>query len=417
MDVPDVAFIERNTRAFVRTNLALFCAGFATFALLYCVQPLMPEFSRDFGISPVSASLSLSLTTGLIAVSILLASAMSETLGRKPIMVAALLSSAVLMVAAAAVPSWPWLLAARALMGITLSGLPAVAMAYVSEEMHPKSIGLAMGLYIGGSGLGGMSGRLLTGVLTDLAGWRVAILAMGLLGVAAGLVFWASLPPSRHFVRQTPRLRPLLAGFGLHLSDPALAWLFLDGFFLMGGFVTVYNYIGYRLLAPPFGLSQSAVGLLFSVYIVGIFSSAWVGDLAGRLGRPRVFWTSFVVMLAGTWLTLAASLWAVVPGVAVLTFGFFGGHSIASAWVGARAQRAKAQASALYLFSYYLGSSVAGTLGGLAWTRFGWPGIVAFTTTLLLAALSVALRLLQRTPALSVPALSVPALPADERRV
>ncbi len=170
----------------------------------------------------------------------------------------------------------------------------------------------------------------------------------------------------------------------------------------MGGFVTVYNYIGYRLLAPPFSLSQSVVGLLFSVYVVGIFSSAWVGDLAGRVGRPRVFWTSFVVMLAGIWLTLVPSLWAVVPGIAVLTFGFFGGHSIASAWVGARAPRAKAQASALYLFCYYLGSSVAGTVGGLAWGRFGWPGVVGFTSALLLAALAIALRLWRCTPALSV---------------
>ncbi len=235
MDVPDAAhdgaaFIERDTPAFIRANLALFCAGFATFALLYCVQPLMPEFSRDFAIGPVSASLALSLTTGSIAVSILLASAVSETLGRKPVMIVALLASAALTIATAAAPSWPWLLAARALMGVTLSGLPAVAMAYVAEEMHPRSIGLAMGLYIGGSGLGGMAGRLLTGVLTDLAGWRMAILAIGLLGIAAGLVFWASLPPSRHFVRQAPKLRPLLAGFGLHLRDLVLRRLFAEGF-------------------------------------------------------------------------------------------------------------------------------------------------------------------------------------------
>lgn len=385
--------IERGTAAFLRTNLALFAAGFATFALLYCVQPLMPEFSRDFGVSPFSASLSLSLTTGLIAVCILFASAVSETLGRKKIMVASLAASAVLTVVASVMPHWPQLLAVRALMGITLSGLPAVAMAYVSEEMHPRSIGLAMGLYVGGSGLGGMSGRLLTGVLTDAAGWRVAIGAIGLLGIVAAGLFAASLPPSRNFVRQAPRLGPLAAAFGAHLRDPVLRRLFAAGFCLMGSFVTLYNYIGYRLLAPPFALSQSHVGLLFTVYLVGIVSAAWMGDLGSRLGRGRVFWAGIVLMLGGAWLTLPASVWAVVAGIALLTFGFFGAHSIASAWVAAQARQARAQASALYLFCYYLGSSVAGSIGGLAWARFGWHGVLVFTSTLTLAGLGIAVRL------------------------
>ncbi len=385
-----VPTIERGTPAFRRTILALFAAGFATFALMYCVQPLMPEFSRDFRLSAFDSSLSLSLTTGLLAVSMLGASAVSERWGRKPVMLASLFASAALTLIAALVPSWNQLLISRALMGVTLSGLPAVAMAYVSEEMHPRSVGLAMGLYIGGSGLGGMSGRLLTGVLTDQFGWRTAIFAMGLLGIAAAALFWYGLPPSRHFVARSLKPGAMLRAFGLHFRDAALPFLFLEGFCLMGGFVTIYNYIGYRLLAPPFDLSQTAVGLLFSVYLIGIVSSAWVGNLAGRVGRRRILWINFVIMLAGTVLTLAYTVWVIVLGMALLTFGFFGGHSIASAWVGARAQQGKAQAASLYLFSYYLGSSVVGSLGGLAWASHGWPGVIALNTTLLTAALLIA---------------------------
>jgi YNFM family putative membrane transporter len=296
----------------------------------------------------------------------------------------------VLTLVAALVPQWGQLLWARAIMGITLSGLPAVAMAYVGEEMHPKSIGLAMGLYIGGSGLGGMSGRLLVGVLTDGFGWRTAMFMMGLLGIGAGALFWIGLPASRHFQRRTLNPAAMMRAFGLHFRDAALPWLFLEAFFLMGGFVTVYNYIGYRLLAPPFNLSQTAVGFLFTVYLIGIFSSAWMGNLAGRVGRRRVFWTAFVIMLAGTMMTLSSSVWVIVAGVGTLTFGFFGGHSIASAWVGARAQQGKAQAASLYLFCYYLGSSVIGSLGGIAWSGYGWTGVITLTGTLLTVALLVA---------------------------
>ncbi len=386
-------FIERGTPAFLRTIAALFAAGFATFALLYCVQPLMPEFSRDFGLSAFDSSLSLSLTTGLLAFSMLAASAVSERYGRKPVMLASVLASAMLTLIAAMTPHWSELLVARALMGLTLSGLPAVAMAYVGEEMHPRSVGLAMGLYIGGSALGGMSGRLVTGVLTDLLGWRAAMFGIGLLGLVASLLFGLVLPPSRHFKRHAPQGGAMLHRFIQPFRDPALPWLFFEAFCLMGSFVTVYNYIGFRLLAPPFTLSQTAVGLLFTVYLVGIFSSAWMGGLADRLGRPRVFWTALVIMLLGAMLTLSQNVAVIVAGVAVLTFGFFGGHSIASAWVGARAQQGKAPAAALYLLFYYLGSSVVGSLGGVAWAWGGWPGVVALAGILLAAALVAGIRL------------------------
>jgi YNFM family putative membrane transporter len=399
------AFIERGTRAFTHTNLALFAAGFATFSLLYCVQPLLPVFSRDFAVSAATSSLALSLTTGLLAVSMLVAGGFSETWGRKPLMVASLVASGALTVLAAVVPSWHALLISRALMGISLSGLPAVAMAYVSEEMHPKSIGLAMGLYIGGSGLGGMSGRLITGVLTDAFGWRMAIGAIGVLGLVSAAICWFSLPASRHFNRRPLALTSLLSGFRIHFRDVALPWLFVEGFVVMGGFVTLYNYIGYRLLAPPFSLSQTAVGFIFTVYLVGIFSSAWMGSLASRLGRRRLLWVPFVIMLVGTGLTRANTLVPIILGIALVTFGFFGAHSIASSWIGLRARQAKAQASSLYLFCYYLGSSVVGSLGGLVWSRFGWSGVTLLTSMLLVGGLLIAARLYR-----------VPPLPAEQPR-
>ncbi|MGI4942090.1 MAG: MFS transporter [Janthinobacterium lividum] len=385
------AFIERGTPAFLRTNLALFAAGFATFALIYCVQPLMPVFSTVFGVGAAESSLSLSLTTGLLAVSMLGASAVSEAWGRKRLMVASVLASSVLTLVASLVPHWSELLLARALTGVAVSGLPAIAMAYVAEEMHPKSVGLAMGLYIGGSGLGGMAGRLLTGVITDFYGWRPAMFAIGAVAFVSGLVFWRSLPPSRHFQPRPLALLPLLRAFTLHLRDRALPLLFAEGFLVMGAFVSVYNYIGYRLLQPPFGLSQAAVGMIFSVYLVGIFSSAWMGDLAGRLGRRRVLWSGFAIMLAGVGLTLSSHLAVIVAGIALVTFGFFGGHSIASSWVGARTRQAKAQAASLYLFAYYMGSSLAGSAGGVFWTRYGWPGVVGMDIGLLLLGLGIAL--------------------------
>lgn len=385
--------IESGTPAFRRLNLALFAAGFSTFAILYCVQPLLPAFSTEFGVSAAASSLSLSLSTALLAVAMLVAGSLSEVWGRKPVMVASLLSSAVLTLLSAFAPSWPSFLAARMLIGVTLSGLPAVAMAYVSEEVNPRSIGLAMGLFIGGNAVGGMAGRVISGVVTDFGSWRLAIGVIGAIGLVSAVAAWRSLPASVHFIPRRARLSDLLGSFAEHLRNPGLRALFAEAFLLMGSFVTLYNYLGYRLVAPPYSLSQTAIGGIFAAYLIGTVSSAWIGELAGRLGRSRVLWVMIAIMGAGVALTLIDHLIPILAGIVAVTFGFFGAHSIASSWVGSRARSARAQASALYLFCYYLGSSAVGTLGGVFWTYGGWWGVSGLVAALLVVALAIALRL------------------------
>jgi YNFM family putative membrane transporter len=406
------ACIHHGTPAFRRTNLALFAAGFATFGVLYCVQPLMPQFSADYGVDEATSALSLSLTTGVLAFALLFAGALSDRFGRKSVMTVSIVASAVLVLLTALAPNWHVLLILRTLLGLTLSGLPAVAMTYLSEEMDVQSIGLGMGLYISGSAIGGMGGRLVTGVLTDFVSWRVGVAVVGLLALAAGVIFARSLPPSRHFVRQPLRLRALGARFAGALRDPGLPWMFIEGGLLLGAFVTVYNYLGYRLLAPPYNLSQAVVGMIFGIYLVGTFSSPWMGHLAGKLGRRKVLWIAVALMLAGVVLTLVRPLALVMLGIVALTFGFFGAHSITSSWVGRRAGSAKAQASSMYLCSYYVGSSVAGWAGGLFYAAHGWTGVGLFVSALMLAALLIAWRL-HRLPPLAGAASpgTEPALP------
>ena len=376
----------------------MFSAGFSTFALLYCVQPLMPVFSREFQVSPAASSLSISLTAGLLAVSILIAGSISDAWGRKSVMVFSLLAAAVLTVVSALMPGWRGFLAVRALEGVAFSGLPAVAMAYLSEEMHPLSVGMAMGIYIGGGALGGMAGRFTAGILTDLLSWRWALSGIGGFGLVAALAFWRALPPSANFHPRPLELGRAVQAFLDHLRDAGLPWIFAEGFLLLGSFTTIYNYIGYRLLAPPYGLSHTAVGAVFGVYVVGIGSSAWVGDLAGRLGRRKVMWATMIVMLTGLAVTLSRPLAAIIAGLVIFTFGFFGAHSVASSWVGVRAQHSKAQASALYLFFYYLGASLLGAYGGFFWSAWAWCGIAGFIGALLVVGLLISLRLASVQP-------------------
>ncbi|WP_308461864.1 MFS transporter [Sphingomonas folli] len=368
--------------AYRRLTLAMLFAGFATFSTLYAVQPLLPLLAADFRLSAEAASLAVSLATGPLALGILVAGAVSDRVGRRPLMVAAMIAAALLTVAAAVVPGWHALLALRLLAGLALAGVPAVAMAYVAEEVDAASIGAAMGLYIAGSALGGMGGRLVASLVAAVADWRWALASVGVIGLGLAEAFRRLAPPSRRFAPSDAGLLALPRGAAALFRDPGLRLLYLEGFLLMGAFVTVYNYAGFHLLAPPYRLGQATIGAVFLLYVLGSLSSRLFGGLAGRLGRRRVFWAPVVLLIAGVALTAAAPLGLVILGIAVVTIGFFGAHSIASAWVGRRGGAARGQAAAWYLFFYYLGSSVLGSAGGVAWTRHGWSGVVLFCAAL-----------------------------------
>ena len=395
---PSAPAIAKGTPEFTRTNRALFFGGFSTFSLLYCIQPLFPLLSQQFHLSPAQSSWSLSVSSGLLAISLVLLSAVSDRIGRKPLMVFSMVSAAVLTVLSAFAQDFAQLLAIRAVLGIALGGMPAVAMAYLGEEIDPPSLGLSMGLYIAGSAFGGMSGRLIAAVLSDFLSWRWALGTLGVAGLLAGVEFWRSLPASKNFTASTKGWNALPHAVRQHFSDKGLPWLFVLAFLLMGCFVSLYNYIGYRLLAAPFGLRQSTIGLLAFLYLIGIFSSVWAGRLVDRLGRRGVLWIMLSVMLSGILLTLFNSLVMIVAGMALATFGFFATHSIASSWVSRRARAPQALASAFYLLFYYLGSSLIGSASGMMWGFDGWTGVIIMLGLCLCGGLLIALRLRHLQP-------------------
>jgi len=373
-----------------RVRLGLFAAGLATFALLYTPQPVLPVLATAFRATPTAASLAMSAGTLALAVAIIPVSSLSEVLGRRRVMTTSVLAAAVLGLAAPLAPSLDALVAIRVLQGLALAGVPATAMAYLAEEVEAGSLGRAMGLYIAGNAIGGLSGRVIAGVLAGHGGWRVAFAGVSGASLACAIAFVVLLPQSRFFRPAPPRPRALAVALGRHLADTGLLRLYFVGFALMGAFVTVYNYLTFRLSAPPFALPASAIGALFTVYLAGTWSSAVAGRLADRAGRRAMLALGIVVTIGGVALTLPANLAAIVTGLIVMTAGYFAAHSVASGWVGGRAKAAPAQASALYLCLYYVGSSVAGTYGGEFYAHGGWPHTVAFVLALLLAALASA---------------------------
>ncbi|RRN71187.1 MFS transporter [Peribacillus simplex] len=381
-------YIEPAGKSFRKTILALFLGSFVTFADLYSTQPVIPVFAKQFGVSPAMASLTLSFATGTLAICLLLVSFFSENIDRKKIMGTALTLSALLSICVSFIQDDLYILIAiRAIQGAVLAGFPAIAMAYINEEFHPKSLGYVMGIYVSGSSIGGLAGRLIVGVLTDHFSWNIAIGSLGALSLIISLAFWLMLPRSQHAVRKKVSLSRIKTSLINNLWNSGLVLLFGMAFLLMGSFVTVYNFVGIPLMGPPYHLSQTLIGFIFIIYLVGTFSSTWMGKLADQYSRRFVLLSGIAIMLLGALLTLLDPLLLKIIGLALFTFGFFGAHSIASTWVGALADKSeKAQASALYLLFYYAGSSVVGASGGLFLMKFGWGGVISAVSILIILA-------------------------------
>lgn len=266
-------------------------------------------------------------------------------------------------------------LGTRIFIGLAVSGVAAVAMTYIGEEIAQKDIGFAMGLYISGTAIGGMGGRLIAGVLVDFISWQSATYIIGFLNLIIACLFYLLLPKSQHFQPYPFRFSRFKAAFEQNLKDPKLRILFAQGFILMGCLVTVFNYISYHLLEAPFHLSQTWIGVISIAYLAGIYSSPKAAQWGFKYGRDKVLPFLLLSMIIGLLITLIPSLWAILIGLTVFTFSFFAAHSTASSWVSVQAVQYRAVASSLYLFCYYLGSSVLGSSGGLIWENFGWVGI------------------------------------------
>ena len=391
------------SRGLWRVEVALFAAALGTFALLYSTQPLLPALADDFSVSPGTAALSVSFATLGLGAALLVAGPASEVVGRTRLMHASVWLSSLIGAAAAFAPSWHALLALRTLQGVALAGLPAVAVAYLREEVDDRVYGRVAGLFIAGNALGGMTGRLVAGGLADLGGWRVALAGIAGLGLACAVVVLLLLPDSRRFRPAPATARSLLGTTRGVLTDPVLLGLYAVAATLMGSFVAVYNALTFRLVAPPFGLPLAVSGLVFTTYAVGSAASVTTGRAADRWGRRTVAPVPCLVMIAGVAITLAGPLWLVVTGLAVMTAGFFGAHGLAAGWVGARAHAGPGgtgPASSFYMCAYYGGSSVFGMLGGVCWDAGGWPAVVALAGGLATAALLLLLAL-RRTASLA----------------
>jgi predicted MFS family arabinose efflux permease len=368
--------------------IGLGAAGVATFAQLYAPQGLLPTLAHDLTVDASQAALSMSVATWAVAVAVLPWSWLADRIGRLRAMKIAISSAALLGLGVSLSPGIESLLLVRFFEGLALGGVPALAMTYLHDEVDPRHTAAAAAAYISGTTVGGASGRLIAGPLTELVGWRWALAGVAVVCFVAAVIFLRLMPPARAFTPQRDTDWAVLAGnIRRSMGDPRLLALYAQPLLVMGGLVAVYNYLGFRLEGPSFGLPVIAASLIFAAYGAGTVSSRLVGRWVPQFGRLRVLVAGSTTMITGTALTLSSRLEPVIAGLLLLTAGAFVVHAVASAWVGHVARIGRAQATALYNVALYTGSAVVGWLTGFTWIWWGWSA----TALSVMAAATVAL--------------------------
>lgn len=371
-----INMIELKTKTFWQATIALGIASFLIFANIYFTQPLLPVFTKEFGISPVVSSLTVSLSLLTLGLSFFIYSALSDALGRKNIMMITMGISSVITFLTVFVPNFEMLLVFRVLQAAALAGIPTIAMAYIGEEFSLKALTLAIGIHISCNSIGGMAGRFISGFVTDLANWRIAFLVLGIISLILFLLFAMLLPSSKHFKPKAFDWTNTLRDYKIHLKNRTLRLAYYVGGFHFFVFTGLFNYVTYLLSGEPFHVSTTVLGFLFVTYLSGTFSSTLAGKLSQSMKQSVCMAIGIGFMVLGIVLTLITHVFFVILGLLLLCFGFFFAHSCSSAWVSKHAEFAKASASGLYLTSYYLVGSIGTVYLGYFWSHYGWFGVI-----------------------------------------
>lgn len=368
--------------AFWKIVLSLLLASLFIFANMYAVQPLLPVFVDDFGVSVATSSLALSLTIIGLIIGLVVLGFFSDRNGRRKYILYSLLGSAIPFFLIPLTDSFTLLLILRFIQGFALAGVPAAALAYISEEIDRKNVAYATALYISSNALGGMLGRVLTGFISDHFSWQASFTFFGFTGLVLFLAVLVVLPHSRHFEASDLSFAKDIQGFLFHLKNPALLIVFGLGTVLQISFTGIWTYLPFHLEAPPFSMSLQAISYLFFAYGIGVIGSPLAGRMAEKFGLSLIRRMGVFILSAGILLTLSPYLWMIVVGLCLTCLGFFTAHSLTAASVGQQATHHKGSASSLYLVAYYIGVAGGSSILSPLWTGSGWTGIVLFTTIL-----------------------------------
>ncbi|WP_337220247.1 MFS transporter [Vibrio parahaemolyticus] len=368
--------VSFGTPEYKRITLSLALGSFLVFSNLYLLQPMLPTFATLFSISETQVNWLFAASTLALSFSLVPMAVLSESIGRKPVMMVGLFSIPAISALMLLGDSFIFLVACRALIGIALAAFAAVAIAYMAEELDKHAFSMAIGTYIAANSLGGIAGRISGGLLADNFSVDVAIEVMMVVTLIGVICVHYLLPKQRNFTPSSSSLRHQNRAIIGHFRNQRVWFAMLIGGLNFALFVNLYSVMGFRLVSAPHNVPVGLASLIFICYLGGTFSSRCAGHWSKRYSSILGMFLGAVVSMAGMWIAAFESLAAMLIGLLLISFGAFFTHTLAYGWVGQNATQAKATATALYLVHYYVGGSLGGFLLLYCWQHGGWSTVL-----------------------------------------
>jgi MFS transporter, YNFM family, putative membrane transport protein len=363
-------------------RLAVAAAGFSTFLHLYAPQALLPELAREFGVGAAQISAMITASTLAIALTAPFTGAVADVVGRKRLITTAMFAVTVPVLMATIATAPGTVIFWRFIEGLLLPPIFTVVLAYVGDEWPPAEVAGVAGLYVSASSVGGFCGRLLPGIVGDLAGWRYAFVAIAAIGLAGAILVAAKLPTEKRFVRSQGFLasgRQMLR----HLGNLQLMATCAVGFGVLFNFIAIFTYVSFRLAAPPYNFTASLLGAVFFTYLVGAAATPWTGWAVMRYGRRGLMIGVLSAWLAGLALLLAPQLALILIGLSLCAGCGMLCQATSTGYVTASVHEGRSSAIGLYVSSFYIGGSVGGLAAGLLWNQVGWWAVVALCAAMI----------------------------------
>ncbi len=374
-----------------RARVAVVAAGMSAFFTMYVTQGLLPSLRSVFHAGVAELSLTLTFTTLAVAVAAPFSGSVSDSFGRRRVLLCSIAALAATTLLAASAQSLHALLFWRLLEGLCIPGIFTSTVAYIGEEWPAGEVPAVTALYIAGSVGGGFLGRFIAGLATARWDWQAAFVVLGLINVAFVPLIAAWLPRSSRF-RASTGLRASMVDLPQHLRNPLLLATYAIGFGILFSQVCTFTYASFHLADAPYDLDLRQISLLFTVYLLGMLITPLAGRLAWRFGQRQVFAFGVAASALGMLLTLLPSLGLIVLGLTLSSSGVFIAQSMATSQVPVFARQARSSAVGLYVMCYYLGGSLGAFAPSAVWARAGWPGCVAVVLLVQVLIAAIALR-------------------------